>query len=266
MLLGGHVGDMEIEFGEKATKLPAKDAPEAVVRVVGSSPASATPARRSQRGSTARAARRGRQRRSRTSTSSRPPTSARLLHRLRRDRALRGRGRRQRVRDVTGTSRRSRRDGRHTSQPFRPRGARRGVGGAGDEARVGGGALGVGDVQGPGLVLAASFQDCVLIDVAMQVAPEIEVVFLDTQYHFAETLWYVDRARALRPQPHGRGTADRARRPLAVRHRRLLRDAQGRAARPCAPGQGAWLPGSARRGVDPCQRTDRRPTTSGAAS
>ena len=35
MLLGGHVGDMQIEFGEKATKLPAKTAPEAVVRVVG---------------------------------------------------------------------------------------------------------------------------------------------------------------------------------------------------------------------------------------
>jgi sulfite reductase (ferredoxin) len=35
MLLGGHVGDMEIEFGQKATKLPAKAASEAVVRVVG---------------------------------------------------------------------------------------------------------------------------------------------------------------------------------------------------------------------------------------
>jgi phosphoadenosine phosphosulfate reductase len=45
------------------------------------------------------------------------------------------------------------------------------------------------------LVLAASFQDCVLIDLAAQVAPEIEVVFLDTQYHFAETLWYVDEVR-----------------------------------------------------------------------
>ncbi len=45
-------------------------------------------------------------------------------------------------------------------------------------------------------VLAASFQDCVLIDVAMQVAPDIEVVFLDTQYHFAETLWYVEQVRA----------------------------------------------------------------------
>jgi sulfite reductase beta subunit-like hemoprotein len=35
MLLGGRVGDMEIEFGQKATKLPAKAAAEAVVRVVG---------------------------------------------------------------------------------------------------------------------------------------------------------------------------------------------------------------------------------------
>jgi len=35
MLLGGHVGAMEIAFGEKATKLPAKTAAAAVVRVVG---------------------------------------------------------------------------------------------------------------------------------------------------------------------------------------------------------------------------------------
>jgi phosphoadenosine phosphosulfate reductase len=48
---------------------------------------------------------------------------------------------------------------------------------------------------GTDLVLAASFQDCVLIDVALQVAYDIEVVFLDTQYHFAETLWYVEEIR-----------------------------------------------------------------------
>jgi len=48
---------------------------------------------------------------------------------------------------------------------------------------------------GSGMVLAASFQDCVLIDVAVRTVPEIEVVFLDTQYHFAETHWYVDRVR-----------------------------------------------------------------------
>ncbi|MGZ4689600.1 MAG: nitrite/sulfite reductase [Acidimicrobiia bacterium] len=35
MLLGGHLGNMEIAFGEKASKLPAKAAGEAVVRVVG---------------------------------------------------------------------------------------------------------------------------------------------------------------------------------------------------------------------------------------
>ena len=48
---------------------------------------------------------------------------------------------------------------------------------------------------GDGLVLASSFQDCVLIDLAAQVVPDIEVVFLDTQYHFAETLWYVETVR-----------------------------------------------------------------------
>ncbi|MGH9164182.1 MAG: phosphoadenylyl-sulfate reductase [Acidimicrobiales bacterium] len=48
---------------------------------------------------------------------------------------------------------------------------------------------------GDGLVLAASFQDCVLIDIATKAAPGIEVIFLDTQYHFAETLWFVDQVR-----------------------------------------------------------------------
>lgn len=35
MLLGGHLGEMQVEFGEKASKVPAKNAAEAVVRVVG---------------------------------------------------------------------------------------------------------------------------------------------------------------------------------------------------------------------------------------
>lgn len=48
---------------------------------------------------------------------------------------------------------------------------------------------------GDDLVLAASFQDAVLLDVAVKVAPRVEVVFLDTQYHFAETLWYVEQVR-----------------------------------------------------------------------
>jgi phosphoadenosine phosphosulfate reductase len=51
------------------------------------------------------------------------------------------------------------------------------------------------DRFGDGLVLASSFQDCVLLDLAAQVVPDIEVIFLDTQYHFAETLWFVDTVR-----------------------------------------------------------------------
>jgi hypothetical protein len=34
MLLGGHVGQTQVEFGAKALRLPAKAVPEAVVRVV----------------------------------------------------------------------------------------------------------------------------------------------------------------------------------------------------------------------------------------
>jgi phosphoadenosine phosphosulfate reductase len=40
---------------------------------------------------------------------------------------------------------------------------------------------------GDRIVLASSFQDSVLLDIALKVAPDIEVVFLDTQYHFEET-------------------------------------------------------------------------------
>lgn len=52
------------------------------------------------------------------------------------------------------------------------------------------------ETYGDDLVLAASFQDCVLIDLAVHVDPTIEVVFLDTQYHFPETLAYVESVRA----------------------------------------------------------------------
>lgn len=44
-------------------------------------------------------------------------------------------------------------------------------------------------------VLTSSFQDCVLLDIAVQVAPRLDVVFLDTQYHFDETLAYVEEVR-----------------------------------------------------------------------
>ena len=47
------------------------------------------------------------------------------------------------------------------------------------------------DTYGDSLVLAASFEDVVLIDLATKVAPGIEVVFLDTEAHFPETLAFV---------------------------------------------------------------------------
>ena len=49
---------------------------------------------------------------------------------------------------------------------------------------------------GTDLVLAASFQDIVLIDLAVKVDPGIEVVFLDTGAHFPETLEFVEAVRA----------------------------------------------------------------------
>jgi len=49
---------------------------------------------------------------------------------------------------------------------------------------------------GPKLAMAASFQDAVLIDIAVNVDPTIEVVFLDTGSHFPETLEYVETIRA----------------------------------------------------------------------
>jgi phosphoadenosine phosphosulfate reductase len=49
---------------------------------------------------------------------------------------------------------------------------------------------------GASLVLAASFEDVVLIDLATQAAPGIEVVFLDTEAHFPETIAFVEQVRA----------------------------------------------------------------------
>ena len=51
------------------------------------------------------------------------------------------------------------------------------------------------DNFGPHLALAASMTDAVLIDLAVKVAPAIEVVFIDTGYHFPETLATVEEVR-----------------------------------------------------------------------
>jgi phosphoadenosine phosphosulfate reductase len=51
------------------------------------------------------------------------------------------------------------------------------------------------DRFGSGVSLACSFQDCVIVDVAVRVDPTIEVLFLDTGFHFPETLAYVEDVR-----------------------------------------------------------------------
>ncbi len=52
------------------------------------------------------------------------------------------------------------------------------------------------DTFGDSTVLAASFEDIVLIDLVTRVTPAVEVVFLDTEAHFPETLSFVDEVRA----------------------------------------------------------------------
>jgi phosphoadenosine phosphosulfate reductase len=51
------------------------------------------------------------------------------------------------------------------------------------------------DTFGDELVLAASFEDVVLIDLATKITPGIEVIFLDTEAHFPETLSFVEEMR-----------------------------------------------------------------------
>jgi phosphoadenosine phosphosulfate reductase len=51
------------------------------------------------------------------------------------------------------------------------------------------------DSFGPHLCLTASMTDAVLIDLAVKADPAIEVVFIDTGYHFPETLETVETVR-----------------------------------------------------------------------
>lgn len=49
--------------------------------------------------------------------------------------------------------------------------------------------------HGDGLVVTSSFGDAILAHVASSAVPGIEIVLLDTQYLFAETLWYAEHLR-----------------------------------------------------------------------
>ena len=55
------------------------------------------------------------------------------------------------------------------------------------------------DTFGSELCLTTSLTDAVLVDLVARVAPEVEVVFLDTQYHFPQTLATLDTVRERYP-------------------------------------------------------------------
>lgn len=102
--------------------------------------------------------------------------------------------------------------------------------------------------------LACSFQDCVVVDLAMQVDPAMEVLFLDTGFHFPETLAYLEQVRAhynlnlkvLRPGPEAADWPCGTERCCEVRKVVPLDAALA--------GQGAWFTGLKR--VDATTRAD----------
>jgi len=50
---------------------------------------------------------------------------------------------------------------------------------------------------GDSYAVASSFQDAVLIDLAIKADPSAEIIFLDTEFHFPETLAFVERLRKI---------------------------------------------------------------------
>lgn len=50
---------------------------------------------------------------------------------------------------------------------------------------------------GDDVVVASSFQDVVLVDLVRKAKADAEIVFLDTEYHFPETLAFVERLRKI---------------------------------------------------------------------
>jgi phosphoadenosine phosphosulfate reductase len=53
------------------------------------------------------------------------------------------------------------------------------------------------DRFGKQMALACSFEDCVIVHLAIQADPDMEIIFLDTGSHFPETLEYVERCRSM---------------------------------------------------------------------
>jgi phosphoadenosine phosphosulfate reductase len=75
---------------------------------------------------------------------------------------------------------------------------------------------------GDRVCITSSMTDAVIIHLAASVKPGLDVVFLDTGYHFPETIGTRDAVQAIYREPHqrhssrGRGTGRRTRAP-AVR-------------------------------------------------
>ena len=195
MLLGGYVGEETVHFGEKALRLPAKSAPQAVVRVVGRFAEEREAGEKFRtwmdRAGGAKALAEDTEGPRRVPGPRRRP---RVLRRLRRDRAVRGRTRRFRMRGLMLESSLSLPVTRFTpseftdaeladlNREFETAPASRIIRWAAESF-------------GPYLSLAASMADALVIDLATKVDPAIEVVFIDTGYHFPETLETVERIR-----------------------------------------------------------------------
>ena len=93
--------------------------------------------------------------------------------------------------------------------------------------------------------VASNMQDAVLVDLAAKVRPGVDVLFLDTGYHFVETIGTRDAVEAVYDvnvrQCHAREHRRQAGRavrqgPVRPRAQRVLPDAQGRAAEQGAAG------------------------------
>ena len=65
------------------------------------------------------------------------------------------------------------------------------------------------DTFGARFVVASSMQDTVLLHVVQSVIPDVDVLFLDTGYHFAETIETRDRVAARYPRLHVRNLTPR---------------------------------------------------------
>jgi len=92
---------------------------------------------------------------------------------------------------------------------------------------------------GDRVTLACSFQECAIIDLAVRADPRIEVIFLDTGYHFEETLLFVEEVRSvydlnlrvLRPTSNAEGSHPGSERCCELRKvEPLNRGLEGRAA------------------------------------